>query len=321
MPIALATVTMSGTTACCSEAPRTTAPGARTRPAPRRRCTGPRAGAPARRPSPGSRLAAASPGVAVVRLADERSGRATGFREPLDLRGRVACVLRGVRASVLPAIAVGSVDDVRPGWPGGQRVGVVCHRGRHGVGGVGPAVVGLSDRDDVGPAGRGHGEPEGEVVGLGAGVDQEHRVERRGQGRGELLGEGDDRLVNETRVRVEPQHLVGDCVGQLQVPVPQHGDIVDHVQVAAARGGDQVLAPAALRSAAGTRSSAPVPSRSSRRGGAAGLHRPCGTPTGRGPTAARWGRRRRTATTRTPPARRTRGRPARHRRRRGGDAR
>ena len=31
-------------------------------------------------------------------------------------------------------------------------------------------MVGLSDRDGVGPAGRGHGEPEGEVVGLGAGL-------------------------------------------------------------------------------------------------------------------------------------------------------
>ena len=135
---------------------------------------------------------------------------------------------------------------MHPRRPGLQRVGVVGDRGRDGVGGVGPAVVGLGHRDDVVAAGGRHRQPQRQVVGLGAGVDQEHGVQRVGQGGGQPLGERDHDAVVEPRVGVEPAPLPRHRVGQLRMAVAEDRDVVDHVEVAAAVGGEQVLAPAAL---------------------------------------------------------------------------
>ena len=111
---------------------------------------------------------------------------------------------------------------------------------------VRPPVVRLADGDDVPMAGRGQGDAQGQVVGLGPGVDQEDGVERVGQQRREPLGELDDGGVVEPGVGVEPPQLPVHRVGQPRVTVAQDGDVVHRVQVHPAVGVDEVLAPAAL---------------------------------------------------------------------------
>ena len=160
-----------------------------------------------------------------------------------DCLGRVA---GGVPAAVVAAIGVGGGDGVHPRRPGFQRVGVVGHRRRDGVGGIRPAVIGLGHRDDVVAAGGRHGQAQRQVVGLRTGVDQEHRVQRVGQGGGQSLGERDHAAVVEPRVGVEAAPLARGRVGQHRMAVAEDGDVVDHVQIAAPVGGQHVLAPAAF---------------------------------------------------------------------------
>ena len=107
-------------------------------------------------------------------------------------------------------------------------------------------MVGLGYGDHVLAAGGRHRQPQRQIVGLRAGVHQEHRVQRVGQGRGQAIGEFHDGAVVEPGVGVQPAPLPGDGVGQLRVSVTQDRDVVDHVEVAAAVGTDQMLAPAAF---------------------------------------------------------------------------
>ena len=183
-------------------------------------------------------------GVAVEGFADECGGRFSLRSKVFDDRHGLRRVPARIRAAVLPAVGVRRGHGVHPGRPGGQRVGVVGDRGRDRVGGVGPAVVGLRDGDDVVAAGGGHGQPQRQVVGLGAGVHQEHGVQRVGQGGRQPLGQLHHGFVVEPRVGVQPPPLPGHRVGQAGMAVPEHGHVVDHVEIAAAVGVEHVLAPA-----------------------------------------------------------------------------
>ena len=119
-------------------------------------------------------------GVAVDALADEsRRGPARGHHR-LDAGHRVGGVAGRLVTPVLSAETVRRFHRVHPVGPGGQRIGVVRRRGRHGVGAVRPAVVGLPDRDDVAPAGGRGGQPDRQIACLRTGVDQEHGVQRIG---------------------------------------------------------------------------------------------------------------------------------------------
>ena len=137
-----------------------------------------------------------SAGVAVERFRDECGRRMSLGGKRFNDRDRFRCVLRGVCAPVLAAVSVGGGHDVHPRRTAGQRVGVIGDRGGDRVGGVGPAVVGLRDGHDVVAPGRGHCQPQRQVIGFRPGVHQEHRVQRIGQGGGEALGEfGHDGVV------------------------------------------------------------------------------------------------------------------------------
>ena len=162
---------------------------------------------------------------------------------------------------------------MHPVGPGGQRVRVVGGRRRHRVGRVRPAVIGLADRDHIAAAGRRHRQPDRQIACLRTGVDQEHGVQRVGQGGGEPLAELDDGLVVEPRVGVQPAQLAGGGVGDARMGVAEHRDVVDHVEVDPARRRHQVVAPAALDLRWVGGSSAPARGRSSRRGAPTDLGR------------------------------------------------
>ena len=75
-------------------------------------------------------------------------------------------------------------------------------------------------------------EPPGEVVGLAAGVDEQHRVEA-GLGRErreQPLGELDERLGEIARVGRDEPCLTDDRLGHPRVAVPDHRDVVVGVE-------------------------------------------------------------------------------------------
>lgn len=130
-----------------------------------------------------------SSGVAVERLADERSCRSARGGQLVDDGGGFGPVAHGVGAAVPTAVGVGRVHGVDPAGAGGQGVGVVLERGGDRVGGVCPAVVCLAQCDDIVLSGGADGQPEAQIHRLGTGVDQEHRVQRFGKEAGETFGE------------------------------------------------------------------------------------------------------------------------------------
>ena len=89
-------------------------------------------------------------------------------------------------------------------------------------------------------------EPQRQLVGLGAGVDQEDGVERRREARGERLRELDHCGVQEPGVGVEPPKLPRDRGLDGGVAVAEHGDVVDDVDVGAAARVHEMVAPAPL---------------------------------------------------------------------------
>ena len=87
-------------------------------------------------------------------------------------------------------------------------------------------------------AGERRGQPPGEVVRLGAGVDEQHGVEPgvRRHRRDQPLGQLDRRLVQVAHVRVQPAGLAGDRLGDPWVPVPDARHVVVGIEVAPAVG-------------------------------------------------------------------------------------
>lgn len=104
-------------------------------------------------------------------------------------------------------------------------------------------MVRLAHGDHAGLAGGADGKAQAQVDSLGAGVDQEHRVQWVGQQGGEAFGELHHRGVVEPRVGVQPPQLPGRRLFDAGVGVAQWGDVVDDVEVGAAFGGQQVVAP------------------------------------------------------------------------------
>ena len=70
------------------------------------------------------------------------------------------------------------------------------------------AVVGVVERDDLPGAGVDARHAQGEVVGLGARVDEEDHAQLLGEGGDEALGVQDQVVVQEPVVRVEDGHLL-----------------------------------------------------------------------------------------------------------------
>ena len=159
---------------------------------------------------------------------------------------RVGGVPNGLRSAVPAPVGVRRVDGVYPGRSRAQRVRVVRGGGRHGVRGVGPAVIRLPYRHHVLVPGSHQGQPQGQVDRLGSRVDQEHGIERRGQQAGQPLGELHHRGVVEPGVGVQPPQLPGHRGLHPRVRVAEHGHVVHHVQVDPAVGGGQVVPPAPL---------------------------------------------------------------------------
>ena len=115
---------------------------------------------------------------------------------------------------MLTPIAVRAGDGVHPRRPVVRALGLVGHRGRDRVGGVGPAVIGLGHGDDVvapvwwpWPA-------------AGPGRQPRSRVDQNTVSRGRAgwrpgAARVGDRAVVEPGVGVEPAPLPGDGVGQV----------------------------------------------------------------------------------------------------------
>ena len=184
--------------------------------------------------------------VAVHRLRDERRGRAAVGDQPLDLGHCLARITAGVGAAELAAEAVGRFDGVHPIRPSRQGVRIVGHRRGDGIGGVGPPVVSLANRDDIASAGGGHRQAQRQIACLRTGIHQEHGVEGLGKHGGQPLAELDDRLIVEARVRVQLPELPHRGVRDPRVSVAEHRDVVDHVEIRARGGGHQEVPPAAF---------------------------------------------------------------------------
>ena len=184
--------------------------------------------------------------VPVIRLGQERPRRPPRGRQRPDQGNRVHGIPRSRSTAVTTPVGIRRVHHVDPPGPGLQRARVVRGRGRHRVGRVRPAVVGLPHRHHVRPPGRDERQPQRQIDRLRARVDQENGVQRRRQQPGQPLGELGHRGVVEPRVRVQPPQLPRHRRFQPRVRVPEHAHVVDHVQVHPPVGPGQVLPPPPL---------------------------------------------------------------------------
>ena len=183
-------------------------------------------------------------GIAVEGLADEGCRWFSLCRKLFDDRDRLGRIFRCFEAAVQAAKCIGGGHGVHPVRSGRKGVGVVGDRGGDRIGGVCPTVIRLGDRDDVVAAGGRHGQPQCQIVGFGAGVDQEHRVQWIRQGGRQSLGQGHHGAVVEPGIGVQSAPLPVNRVGQFRMPVAEDRNVVDHVEIGAAVGGDEMLAPA-----------------------------------------------------------------------------
>ena len=140
--------------------------------------------------------------------------------------GRVARV-----AAVLSAVGVGHGSDVRPlgrASSAPARMLVVADVDER----LRVPVVAVLDSDHVVGSGVRAHEPQREVVGLAAGVDEEAHRERLGQRCREPLGIPEHGLVQVARVGVQHSHLAGARPHHLGPRVAHVRDVVDRVEVA-----------------------------------------------------------------------------------------
>ncbi|MNO93930.1 hypothetical protein D3C76_855380 [compost metagenome] len=107
-------------------------------------------------------------------------------------------------------------------------------------------MVGLQHAEQVAPAAVGPGQADGQVVGLGAAVDQKHPVEAFRRQFEQAFGKLGDGGVMEARVGVEQRPLPRRLGHHAWVAMAKHGNVVEHVQVRTALHVDQVIAPAAF---------------------------------------------------------------------------
>ncbi len=108
--------------------------------------------------------------------------------------------------------------------------------GREREGRLGDPVVGPRRRDTARGAGGVAGDPPRQVVGLAAGVHQEHPVEPSRQGGQQSFGQLDGGLLQIAAVGVERGELGADRVDDRWVRVSQHRHVVVGIEVAATVG-------------------------------------------------------------------------------------
>ena len=108
---------------------------------------------------------------------------------------------------------------------------------------LGVAVVGVLEHDDVLAARERAREPQGQLVGLAAGVDEERDLQGLGQERGEPLRVAHDVLVEVARVGVEQRDLLLRGPHDAGVGVSHQRHVVVAVEVGATGIVVQVLAP------------------------------------------------------------------------------
>ena len=75
------------------------------------------------------------------------------------------------------------------------------------------------------------GQPQSEVIGLGARVDHVDHREGRGEGVGDPLGVEDKVVMEEPRVSVEDFHLLLASLHHVRVTVTNMGHVIDTIKI------------------------------------------------------------------------------------------
>ncbi len=185
--------------------------------------------------------------IAIHRLADEARHLPLLLCQRDEYLIDTAHILRRtVGATKRPAIGIGCGDRMHPIRAGTECLRVVGNRGGNGVGRHRPAVICLQHTQHVASAAVGPGQPDCQVVGLGAAVDQKHAVHALGCKLEQALGELGNRRVMKARVGVEQRPLTSRFMGHARVVVAEDRDVIEHVQIGTALHVDQVIAPATL---------------------------------------------------------------------------
>ena len=165
--------------------------------------------------------------VALQHTVQDRCCRGkTSGGQPVE-RGREPVRL-GVQAAV--AVRWRPALDVRRHSGRAEHLGrQIGHRG-------GDPVVGARGAERAGVAGVPGREPPGQVVGLGPGVDEEHRVQTGRTAGHQSLGELDGRGVQVPQIGHQQPGLPRDRLGHPRMGVPDARHVVVHVQESVAVG-------------------------------------------------------------------------------------
>ena len=75
------------------------------------------------------------------------------------------------------------------------------------------------------------GQPQSEVIGLGARVDHVDHREGRGEGVGDPLGVEDEVVMEEPRVGVQDFHLLLASLHHVRVTVTNMGHVIDAIKI------------------------------------------------------------------------------------------
>ncbi|MNQ89069.1 hypothetical protein D3C85_1043640 [compost metagenome] len=186
-------------------------------------------------------------GIAIHRLADEAGDLAFLLIQARQVFIDAAHVIgRAIAATESTTVGIGRGHRVHPVRAGAQGLRVVGDRGRNGIGGHRPTVVGLQHAEHVAATAVGPGQADGQVIGFSAAVDQEHSVHGVRRQLQQAFGELGNRRIVKARVGVEQRPLPRGFDGHARVAVAEHRDVIEHVQVGPALHVDQVVAPAAL---------------------------------------------------------------------------
>jgi len=186
-------------------------------------------------------------GVAIHRFTDETGQLALLRGDMRQLRFDAAYIIRRrIQATEFATIEVRRSHRMYPVRTAFQRSRVVGNRRRHRIGADCPAVIGLQHAEHVAAAAVGPRQPDRQVVGLAATVDQKHPVHAFRRQLQQAFGKLRHRRIVEARVGVEQRPLSRRHLRHARMTMAKHCDVVEHVEVGTALHVDQVIAPATL---------------------------------------------------------------------------
>ena len=139
----------------------------------------------------------------------------------------------GAVAKIRAAVGVGHDHFLYEGWAT-LAAGAVVLVGAHFDERLRMAVIGYVQRDDILAPGGGACQPQGQVVGLAAGVDEVKDAQLRRQGGGETASVLQNRVVQVARVGVEHLHLALAGADHVRVAVAHMRNVVDAIEVGTA---------------------------------------------------------------------------------------